>query len=118
MTSRNRSAGPALSEPQFKRRRVGGFTLYEVIVVLVVLVVLAGIVAPSFGRVLPSVKVSKSADEFLATAEKARTDAALTGRRHRLRIEKEAVPPEERPGYWFEYEPDPLGNPALFCRLP
>ncbi len=94
-----------------RSRRESGFTLYEVIVVLVVIALVAGVVVPSFGGVIPSVKVSRAGDTLLAAAGKARADAALTGRRHRIRFEKDPAP------LWrLEFEVDPLQAPGTWRR--
>jgi Tfp pilus assembly protein FimT len=115
-TSRSPSKGLALSEPRRRAKRGGkrveGFTLYEVIIVLVVLMVVGGVVAPSFTGFLPSIRVQKAGDGLMATIEKARVDAALTSRRFRIVFTKEPA------AYRLEYEPDPMSEPGTFRRLP
>lgn len=92
-----------------ERRR--GFTLYEVIIVLVVLLVVSGIVVPSFSGLLPSVRVRKAGEEILSTIAKARDDSVLTSRRFRIVFTKEPA------AYRLEYEPDPMNEPATFRAL-
>lgn len=84
---------------------------------MVILALIASVVAPNLGGVLPSVKVSRTAQEFAAAAGKARADAAITGRRHRLVIDKAPKDTSLPPSFQLEYEPDPLGNPATWWRL-
>ena len=86
----------------------GGVTLLELVLVMIVLFVLAGVAAPRFSDFFPSLQVRKTADRILAWARKARCDAALTGSCHRLVFD-----PEGR-RYWIEYEPRPLREPGTF----
>ena len=95
------------------RNLESGFTLYEVLIVMVVLVLVGGIVAPSFGNFVPSVRVRKAGDELLATFSKARSDAALTSRRIRIVFTK-----TDPPTYRMTYEPDPMNDPATFRAMP
>jgi prepilin-type N-terminal cleavage/methylation domain-containing protein len=99
------------------RRRAGargraGFTLYEVIIVLIVLLVIGGVVAPSFSGFLPSIRVRKTSDSLIATIEKARVDAVLTSRRFRIVFTREPA------AFRLEYEPDPMNEPGTFRRVP
>ena len=94
------------------RRRDGGFTLYEIAIVLIVIIAISSIVVPSVAGFLPSVRVRKAGDELIATFSKARADAVLTSRRFRVVFTKEP------PSYRLEYEPDPMNEPATFRRLP
>lgn len=93
------------------RKQEQGFTLYEIVIVLIVLLVVSAVVVPSFTGFLPSVKVRKSGDELMALFSKARTDAVLTSRRFRVVFTKEP------PAYRLEYEPDPMNEPSTFRRL-
>ncbi|MBI2933082.1 MAG: GspH/FimT family pseudopilin [Planctomycetes bacterium] len=94
------------------RSRRGGLTLTELLVVMVVIAVVAGLVAPSFTGFFPGLKVQKAADELVAVLSKARTDAALTQHRYRL-----CVQVSDPPAYWLAYERDPLGEPGVFQRV-
>ncbi|HTF56528.1 MAG TPA: prepilin-type N-terminal cleavage/methylation domain-containing protein [Planctomycetota bacterium] len=95
------------------RRANGGFTLYEVVVVLIVFLVVSAVLVPSFTGFLPSVRVRKAGSGLLATLGKARFDAALTARRLRVIFAK-----GELPSYRIVYEPDPMNEPATFRALP
>jgi len=94
-----------------RRRRDLGFTLYEVIIVLIVLLVVSAVVMPSITGFLPSVRVRKASDGLLATFAKARADAVLTSRRFRVVFTKEPA------AYRLEFEPDPMNEPATFRKL-
>jgi prepilin-type N-terminal cleavage/methylation domain-containing protein len=96
----------------YSNRRDAGFTLYEVIIVLIVLLVVSGIVVPSVTGLLPSVRVRKAGEELLSTIAKARDDSVLTSRRFRI------VFTQEPAGYRLEYEPDPMSEPATFRASP
>ena len=93
-----------------------GFTLVEVIVVMVMVIFIAGVVAPSVAGVLPSVRLSRAGEELLASLGKARTDAVLTGRRQRVYFRTVATP-EAAVGHYLAYEPDPLSEPGTFVRI-
>lgn len=94
------------------RRRNGGFTLYEVVIVLIVLLTVSAIVVPSFSGFLPSVRVRKAGDGLLSTIAKAHDDSVLTSRRFRIVFTKEP------PAYRLEFEPDPMNEPATFVPMP
>ncbi len=94
-----------------------GFTLLEFLVVLVIIAIVGAIIGPAFQNTLPSVRVSKAGEAFLATARKGHMDAALTGKRHRLylrKIDSEAGPA----GFWLAFEPRPLEEGGTFKPLP
>jgi Tfp pilus assembly protein FimT len=92
-------------------KRRGGFTLIELILVMIVLFTVAAIVAPRFSDFFPSFQVRKSSEQILAWARKARADAAVTGIRQRLLID-----PATRK-YWIEYEARPMKEPGKFTLL-
>ena len=106
-----RDRGLALSKRRWAR--VEGFTLYEIIVVLIVFLVVSAVLVPAVGGFLPSTRVRKAGDELLATFAKARADAALTARRIRVVFTK-----GETPSYRLVYEPDPMNEPATFRSMP
>jgi prepilin-type N-terminal cleavage/methylation domain-containing protein len=88
-----------------------GFTLLELILVMMVVFTLAAVVAPRFSEFFPSLQVRTAADRLLAWSGKARAEAALTGVRHRLVINAGARE------FWIEWEPKPLKEPGKFERL-
>jgi type II secretion system protein H len=94
-----------------RRRSARGFTLVELILVMVVLLAVTAVVAPRFSDSFPSLQVRKSADRIFAWARKARADAAETGARHRLVLEP------ERRAFWIEREAKPLKEPGKFTPL-
>jgi prepilin-type N-terminal cleavage/methylation domain-containing protein len=93
------------------RKLERGFTLYEVIIVLIVLLLVSAVVVPSFSGFLPAVRVRKAGDELLAAFSKARADSVLTSRRFRVVFTKNPA------AYRIEFEPDPMNSPATFRRL-
>jgi Tfp pilus assembly protein FimT len=86
-------------------------TLIELILVVMILFVLAGVVAPRFSDFFPALQVRKTADHLFAWAQKARADAALLGMRHRLVLDASAR------RYWIERETRPLKDPGVFEAL-
>lgn len=92
-------------------RGVGGFTLLELILVMIVIFTLATVVAPRFSDFFPSFQVRKNSEHLLAWARKARADAATTGRRQRLILDTQLRK------YWIEFEPRPIKEPGTFRPL-
>ena len=88
-----------------------GFTLVELILVMIVIFTVAMVVAPRYTDFFPSFQVKKSAEHLLAWARKARAEAAITGTRHRLIL-------DDKPRrYWLESEPRPLKDRGTFLPL-
>ena len=92
-------------------RRAGGFTLVELILVMIVIFTLATVVAPRFTDFFPSFQVRKSGELLLAWAHKAKSDAALTGARQRLALDL------TNRKFWIEVEMRPLKEPGKFTAL-
>jgi len=92
-------------------KRRCGFTLIELILVMIVPFTIAAVVAPRFSDFFPSFQVRKSSEQILAWARKARADAAVTGVRQRLVIDPAARK------YWIEYESRPMKDPGKFVLL-
>src|SRR4029079_9936101 len=105
---RRRDSGLALRS---RSQGEGGFTLVELILVMVVIFTLATVVMPRFSDFFPSLQVRKSTEHLMAWARKARADAALTGTRQRLYLD-----PMLRK-FWIENEPRPIKNPGQFVAL-
>ena len=89
-----------------------GVTLIELILVMIMLTLLAGILVPRMSDFFPALQVRESADLVFAWARKARADAALTGARHRLVFDAAGKT------YWISYEPRPLTEPGVFEVMP
>jgi type II secretory pathway pseudopilin PulG len=89
----------------------------EFLLVLVLIAVLGAIIGPSLANSLPSARVSRTANAWLATARKAHNDAALTSKRHRLVLRKTA---DELggPRFWITVEARPLEEPGVFHPVP
>lgn len=88
-----------------------GFTLLELILVMMVIFTLAMVVAPRFSEFFPAFQVRTAADRLLAWSGKVRAESALTGCRHRLVLDPEAR------SFWIEWEAKPLKKPGKFERL-
>lgn len=88
----------------------------ELLVVIVLIAIIGGLVAPSLSGTLPSLRVRKAGDELMAATRKAHHDAAVTGRRFRLMM----VAQEDElggPRWYLASEPWPLERPGLFKPL-
>ena len=92
------------------RDRRGGFTLVELILVMIVVFTLATVVVPRFSDFFPNLQVRKSTEHLMAWARKARSDAALTGARQRLLLDV------ANRTFWIEYEARPLKEPGKFVK--
>ncbi len=108
-----RRRGPALRSPIQPRgvSSEGGFTLIELILVMIVIFTLATVVAPRFSDFFPSYQVRKSTEHLFAWARKARADAAVTGVRQRLVFDS------KNKKFWIEYEARPVKEPGKFVLL-
>lgn len=67
--------------------RSAGFTLVELVVVLLLIAITMALAAPSFGGWSDGSKLRNAADEFAASARWARAQAILTGTVHVLKID-------------------------------
>lgn len=86
-----------------------GVTLIELMLVMMILIIMAGVAMPRFSDFFPALQVRESADGVFSWALKCRSDAALTGARHRLVFEGGK--------YRIEFEARPLKEPGVFTRL-
>ena len=66
-----------------------GVTLIELVMVMVLLMILAGVVAPRFTDSIPALRVQSATDQTYAGLHKARNDAAIYGLRTRFAVHKE-----------------------------
>jgi prepilin-type N-terminal cleavage/methylation domain-containing protein len=94
--------GRAVRGARFDR----GFTLLEVVIVISLLVLLAGLAWPAFDRQIEASELPESADRVKSMLHMARSEAVLEHRRFRIRFE----PGEQQP--IFEWEPDPIFLPG------
>ena len=92
----------------FVNRSGRGVTLLELVLVMMIIFILAGVVAPRFSDFFPALQVRTSADRIFAWAQKARTDAAVTAARQRLVFDPDGKK------FWIDYEADPLKEPGTF----
>lgn len=73
----NKPINPAISgQPNFSgQRRARGFTLLEMLVVMAIAAVLAGIAIPSLAGMMNSIKLSSASNSFLSYLHLARSEA-------------------------------------------
>lgn len=88
-----------------------GVTLIELVLVMVILFIMAGVVAPRLSDSFPAMQVNRSATRILAWSKKARSDAALTGAKQRLVIDS------SKKTLWIEAQTQPLKEPGRFEQL-
>jgi prepilin-type N-terminal cleavage/methylation domain-containing protein len=72
--------------PKFRR----GFTLLELVLVLVILCTAMALVAPSFTGFRRGAELRDAGDQFIAITRYARTQSAATGTTHRVQIDQSA----------------------------
>lgn len=77
-------------------RRKGGFSLLELIVVLALISVMAGMVAPMFGASIGTVQFRNARNDLIATLQFAQELAVREGREYRFYLDKRAG------AYWLE----------------
>ncbi len=85
-----------------------GFTLLEIFLAVALLALLVGALVASFAGALQAGQVRENTTRISSLLRAARAEAALTGRRLRLRFDGETTQPI------VEIEPDPLGEPNVF----
>lgn len=88
-----------------------GFTLLELIVVLLVIAIVAGVAVPSFVTAMPGYRLRNDMRGLFAAARYARSRAVITGLRHRLVID------DFEGAYWMEREADPFEAPGSWTPL-
>ncbi len=91
-----------------KPPRSAGVTLLELLLVMMIIFILAGVVAPRFSDFFPALQVRKTADQLFAWTLKARAEAAVTGARQRLVLNTAARTIR------LEAELRPLNEPGRF----
>lgn len=69
------------------RTAQGGFTLLELVIIMVIMIILASVISASFGGALRSSHLRSDAAQLRALGVQARTRALLTGNRVVLRID-------------------------------
>lgn len=94
------------------RASVRGLALFELVLVMIVLTVAAGILAPRFSDFMPSWRVRTTARRMVAWLVQARGEAASTGLRHRFVFD----PAGRR--YGLAREARPFREPGVFEPLP
>jgi prepilin-type N-terminal cleavage/methylation domain-containing protein len=75
-----------------------GFTLIELVMVLVIIALVVGITAPSLGQFITARKTADAASQILALAHHARNAAIAEGRTYRLVLD------EQSGAYWLEVQ--------------
>ena len=88
-----------------------GFTLLELILVMVIAITLCAVIGPRFSDSFPALELSRSTDRIFAWARKARSEAALTGLRQRLTFDP------RKHSFWIQFEENPFQNPGKFVPL-
>ncbi|MHC4606101.1 MAG: prepilin-type N-terminal cleavage/methylation domain-containing protein [Planctomycetota bacterium] len=90
MSTRRRVLLPGTGLARGRRGRGDcGYTLVELVLVVVIISAFVAVVVPRFSDFVPSLRVDRAAEELFATGRKAHADAALNGLRYRLNIDKE-----------------------------
>lgn len=96
------------------RSRRGGFTLFEAVLVMVLVLAMVAVAVPAISEFMPGYTLQKSVDGLVATARKAHADAVLGARRYRLCVGVDG----ETHYYYLACEPDPLRAPGVIRPVP
>lgn len=89
-------------------RHSAGFTLAEMIIVVVVVAMIAGLVAPRMGAMFPDRQVRGAAEQLAAVFRRVRQEALMTVRRHYIDLQNAQ--------YIVYVEEDPLGMPGEYSQ--
>lgn len=87
-----------------------GFTLAELILVVILLTLVIGIVAPRFSDTIPAARLSRAGTEMHAVIQKVRADAVILVRSYQLNLDPDAG------AYWVTVEEDPLKAPGEYVQ--
>lgn len=90
-------------------RRAAGFTLIEMVAVMIILATMMAIGLPSLSATSPSLELAAQVDELARTLRDARTRAVLNERTIRLELD----PATSRIAYFYD-EPEPGQDPLTF----
>ncbi|MEM6819658.1 MAG: type II secretion system minor pseudopilin GspH [Pseudomonadota bacterium] len=98
------------------RRRTGGFTLFEILAVVIVITVLVGALLPNFSWIRTESPARESVRELADTIELMRDEAALQGRNFGLRFEPDGyvildLDPDS--GAWLTISDDDFLEPVV-----
>ena len=85
-----------------------GFTLVELLVVMVMIFAFAAVVAPRFSQFVPSLRVESSARDLMAAGRKCHADAALQWRIVRLVVD------QENQTFQIKMQGDPFKDPEEY----
>ncbi len=85
-----------------------GFAMMELIVVLLIISVVAGMAVPSFVRAMPGQRLQSGMRDLFASARYARSEAVIKGIKHRIAIDPSIGE------FWIEWEADPFEAPGTF----
>ncbi len=96
-----------MKNPRPKRNSTDGFTLIELIVVIVMIGVLFSIALPSWVSFLNNRRVGSARDEILQTLRQTQAEAVRTRREKTVSFSTIASPPQIT---GFEGQPTPLGQ--------
>ena len=80
------------------------------ILVVILVTLVAGLVAPRFAGSLPGAKLNKASSDLHAVIMKVRADTVILVKRHRLHIDSAAG------SFWVEIEEDAMRDPGVFTR--
>lgn len=110
-----------MDRPQTTRRTARrGFTLVEILVVILLLVALAGMVVPAIRSDTPQQKLERSADRFSSLLGMSRAEAMLEGRPYRITWPSGRDSADGTVGSFqplIEHEADPLGSPGQYEQI-
>lgn len=87
-----------------------GFTLAELILVVIIVTIMAGLVAPRFATSLPGAKLNKASSDLHSVIMKVRADTVILVKRHRLHIDPAAG------SFWVEVEENAMKEPGVFTQ--
>jgi type II secretion system protein H len=90
---------------QFRLKRTGGFTLVELLIVMIIITLIVGAVAPKFAAFTAGRKAADGARQIVSLAQYAHTQAISEGKDYRLNVDA------TKKAFWITRENDGTFDP-------